>query len=103
MRWSRQAASTLLALTIAVPPAHAEGGPGDAARGAALYAEACAICHGPSGQGGVGPSLKNLHAHRDLASTEAWIKDPSARMPKLYPTALSVQDVNDVASYVNGF
>jgi mono/diheme cytochrome c family protein len=110
----------LLALAIAVPAAQAarmKAAPppvsgaavvpiaetGDPARGAALYAEVCAVCHGPRGQGGTGPSLTNLRARRDVASTVAWIKNPSPRMPKLYPSALSDQDVHDIASFVNGF
>jgi len=98
-----EAVIAFLAFTGIVPLAWADAGPGDPARGAVLYAEACAICHGVQGQGGVGPNLTDLKARRDLASTEAWIKDPSARMPKLFPTALSAQDVNDVAIFVNGF
>jgi mono/diheme cytochrome c family protein len=108
MKWFRaqscpQAALTLLALAFATCGARAEAGTGDTGRGATLYAEECAICHGARGEGGVGPSLKNLSARRDIASTEAWIKDPSPRMPKFFPTALSAQDVNDVASFVSGF
>jgi mono/diheme cytochrome c family protein len=108
MKWFRaqaclQAALILLALAIVTRPACAEAGPGDPGRGATLYAEECAICHGAHGEGGVGPSLKNLSARRDIASTESWIKDPSPRMPKFFPTALSAQDVNDVASFVSGF
>jgi cytochrome c oxidase cbb3-type subunit III len=38
------------ALGGAVPPAYAVG-PGDAARGAAVFAEACASCHGAGGAG----------------------------------------------------
>jgi cbb3-type cytochrome c oxidase subunit III len=32
---------------------------GDAAAGARLYADACASCHGPAGEGGEGPALHN--------------------------------------------
>jgi len=47
--------------------------------------------------------LKNLKDRRDLESTIEWIKDPSAKMPKLFPSALDAQDVNDIASFVIGF
>lgn len=32
---------------------------GDASHGARLYAGSCALCHGPAGQGGEGPALRN--------------------------------------------
>lgn len=38
----------------------ATGTPGDAAHGKQLYREQCAICHGPSGEGGQGPSLQGV-------------------------------------------
>ena len=71
------------------------------AAGKKLYAANCAACHGATGtEGGVGPSLKGEKAKKDQAATVAWIKDPTAPMPKLYPSPLSEKDVNDVAAYV---
>jgi mono/diheme cytochrome c family protein len=35
-----------------------------------------------------------------LEATLAQIKNPAPPMPKLYPSTLSEQDVNDVAAYV---
>lgn len=74
---------------------------GDAANGKKLYAANCAPCHGATGtEGGVGPSLKGEKAKKDQAAAVAWIKDPKAPMPKLYPSPLSAKDVDDVAAYV---
>lgn len=77
------------------------GLPGDAARGAQIFAENCAVCHGSTGrEGGSGPALAGEHRRKDTAAAIAWIKDPAPPMPKLYPMPLSEQDVADVAAYV---
>ena len=38
-------------------PAAAQAPPGDAVKGKAVFARACAVCHGASAEGGVGPAL----------------------------------------------
>jgi mono/diheme cytochrome c family protein len=74
---------------------------GNAAHGKTVYAANCAACHGATGkEGGVGPSLKGEKSKKDQAATVAWIKNPKAPMPKLFPSPLSIKDVNDVAAYV---
>jgi mono/diheme cytochrome c family protein len=74
---------------------------GDVAHGKTLYAANCAGCHGATGtEGGVGPSLKGEKSRKNQAAAVAWIKDPKAPMPKLYPSPLSAKDVADVAAYV---
>jgi mono/diheme cytochrome c family protein len=83
-------------------------GPGNADSGKGVYAKNCVACHGGSGEGGVGPSLKGLAARRDLEQTVEWIKNPSAKMPttkmpRLYPSPLGEQAVADVAAYVQKF
>jgi mono/diheme cytochrome c family protein len=45
------------------------GSPGSADAGAAIYLRACAGCHGPNGEGRVGPALANP-AFRQAATTE---------------------------------
>lgn len=89
---STVATSTTVALT---PP--------DAGRGKELFGKNCAACHGNSGEGGTGPALKGLHALLDFAATVNWIENPSAKMPRLYPSTLDAQAVVDVAAYVQGF
>jgi mono/diheme cytochrome c family protein len=74
---------------------------GDPTRGKAIFAQNCAQCHGATGtEGGVGPSLRNERARKNLPAAIAWIKDPQPPMPKLYPSPLSDKDVVDVAAYV---
>ncbi|MEO6835257.1 MAG: cytochrome c [Candidatus Tumulicola sp.] len=77
----------------------ATGAP-NAVRGSTVFAKNCAVCHGSAGAGGEGPSLRNERARKPLAAAEAWIRDPAPPMPKLFPGALSAQDVADVAAYV---
>lgn len=46
---------------------------GDAAQGKAVYDANCAACHGPNGEGGVGPNLKSANgkpAVKDRLSEE---------------------------------
>ena len=47
--------------------------------------------------GGVGPSLKNESARKDTGAV-AFVKNPPAAMPKLYPGLLSESDVAAVAA-----
>lgn len=91
------AASHLRAPAVAVQQAAPAG---NVARGKALFAQNCAACHGASGQGAMGPSLKDEAARKNLAEAEAWIKKPAPPMPMLYPNPLSAKDVADVAAFV---
>lgn len=70
------------------------------ARGAAVFAQNCAACHGATGAGGAGPALKNERTRKSLDAVQAWIRNPAPPMPKLYPGALSAQDVADVAGFI---
>jgi ubiquinol-cytochrome c reductase cytochrome c subunit len=75
--------------------------PANVAHGQDVFSENCSRCHGASGtEGASGPSLANEKARKDLAATVAFIKNPLAPMPKLYPAPLSDQDVADVAAYI---
>jgi mono/diheme cytochrome c family protein len=66
-----------------------------------LFAENCASCHGAHGSGGgIGPSLLGEHARKSRTALVAWIKNPQPPLPRLYPSPLTEQDVEDVASYV---
>jgi mono/diheme cytochrome c family protein len=75
---------------------------GDRDRGRQVYKMNCAVCHGATGaEGGpIGPSLRGERERLDFSATVAWIEDPQAPMPKLYPKLLSKQQVLDVAAYV---
>jgi mono/diheme cytochrome c family protein len=74
---------------------------GDRSRGAEVFRANCAMCHTVNGvAGGVGPSLQNEKQRKNYDQTVAWIESPDPPMPKLYPSPLSLKDVEDVAAYV---
>lgn len=72
----------------------------DAVRGATIFVQNCAACHGARGQGGVGPALIGESARKNFAQAVAWIKHPKPPMPALYPQTLTERDVRDVAAFV---
>ncbi len=74
----------------------------DPAHGAEVFGRICAACHGGRAEGAVGPALVGLAKRLDMAATIQWIKNPSAKMPKLYPAQLDAQAVSDVAAYLQG-
>jgi ubiquinol-cytochrome c reductase cytochrome c subunit len=69
-------------------------------RGEVVYSANCALCHGASGQGGIGPALQGESARKPLDTVTAFIKNPPPTMPKLYPGILSDGDLAAVARYV---
>ncbi len=75
----------------------------DVAAGKSSYVAVCAACHGAKGEGGIGPTLMGLKTRMDRETIIAWIKNPSAKMPKLYPAPLDDQAVANIAAYAEGF
>lgn len=84
---------------VPISPGQHESSP-NAARGATIFAQNCAACHGARGQGGMGPSLVGESARKNFAQAVAWIEHPKPPMPALYPQTLNQQDVHDVAAFV---
>jgi mono/diheme cytochrome c family protein len=72
----------------------------DAGHGRSIYASRCAVCHGAMGQGGEGPPLRQVATKYTQTTAAAFIAHPKPPMPRLFPSALSAQDVADVAAYV---
>jgi mono/diheme cytochrome c family protein len=74
---------------------------GNESRGAEVFRANCAVCHSANGAaGGVGPPLAGEKHRKNYEETVAWIEEPDPPMPKLYPAPLSMQNVEDVATYV---
>lgn len=66
----------LAVATLASPPSAAGSAPptSDVARGKQLFAQNCAVCHGPHGEGSEGPSLKNEASRaQDVADVAAYV------------------------------
>lgn len=93
--------ASLLGLCAAGCSRHHATAPASADRGhgAQLYAKNCSACHTASGAR-IGPPLAGMGHRLSLAHIEAVIDDPDPPMPKLYPSVLSRQDVDDIAAYV---
>ncbi len=79
--------------------------PGDEARGRAIYASKCAVCHGGNGQGTQtappvwGPQSYSVGAGMARVRTAAaFIKEV---MPQNAPRTLSAQEAYDVATFIN--
>lgn len=75
--------------------------PAFAADGAALYKTKCASCHGPEGQGKIGPAVKGLSLSQEqitdlLTNGEAAKKAPH----KKGMAGLSADDAKAIAEYV---
>jgi PQQ-dependent dehydrogenase (methanol/ethanol family) len=104
---SSSGASTGAAATSSTSPAavsakRGSSGAANVAAGRKLYTQVCVSCHGPDGDMLADHKLTTLKSRKDLKATVAYIKDPRAPMPKLYPDLLKDQDILDVATYVHG-
>jgi cytochrome c553 len=75
--------------------------PAFAADAAATYKTKCASCHGPEGQGKVGPAVKGTTLSADQI-TDLLTKGADAKKPphKKGMAALSADDAKAVAEYV---
>jgi alcohol dehydrogenase (cytochrome c) len=92
------------AASAAVEPLAAlSAGNPDPKRGKEVYGKNCVVCHGGSGEGAAGPSLRGIGQKLDFEAAVRWIEQPSSKMPKLYPKPLDAQAVADVAAYIRGF
>jgi len=47
-----------------------------------------------------GPALKGIDERMGMKDIVRWIKDPSEKMPKLFPSPLDHEAVRNVAAYV---
>ena len=84
----------LAKLALAEPSAPMTSGAvvvGDAYRGQVVYSQACAGCHGATGEGGVGPKLQGNAI--SLAAAKAQIDSGGATMPAQLVTGRQEEDL----------
>ncbi|HTS06882.1 MAG TPA: cytochrome c [Candidatus Eisenbacteria bacterium] len=82
-----------LALSIAVPAFAADG--------AATYKAKCAACHGPEGQGKVGPAVKGTSLSADQITDLLTKGEDAKKAPhKKAINGVSADDAKAVADYV---
>ena len=90
------------AAALAMVAAHPDGGPrGDPAHGKAVFAQACASCHGPGALGaGGGPSLVENPVLRQRDRFTLLVKRGKGRMPGY--DDLKPQDVASLLAFLRG-
>jgi len=91
----------LLILLLVVALSASLALPAFAQDGGATYKAKCAACHGPEGQGKVGPALKGTSLTADQI-TDLLTKGNDAKKPphKKAMASLSADDVKAVAAFV---
>ena len=91
----------LLALVLIVVLTLCIALPAFAADGAAIFKTKCAACHGPEGQGKIGPALKGTAVTADQI-TDMLTKGNDAKKPphKKPLSGLSAEDAKAVADFV---
>jgi len=102
----------LLVALVAFPITHAQTGAaqnqatraqnaaaGNAQKGKDAFAvHMCATCHGPEGQGAVGPSL--APPPRALPDFTRYVRQPAGKMPPFTPQAVSDTDLADIYAFL---
>jgi mono/diheme cytochrome c family protein len=107
---------SLFALLIALPTHAQQGGQtpppgaGDPARGAQLFTQNCAVCHGSKGEGRVGATLNtvfvSMNADAELTEIITNGRQPGTMMPtwgKSKGGPLSDQDIADIVAYIKSW
>ena len=91
----------LLILLLVVTLVAAVAMPAYAADGAATFKAKCAMCHGPNGEGKVGPALKGTALTADQIADLLNKGNDAKKAPHKKPIAgLAADDVKAVADYV---
>jgi polyvinyl alcohol dehydrogenase (cytochrome) len=82
------------------PAAVGPGGSVPASRGAEVFRASCASCHGPEGQGGVGPSMKGIAERRSEAEHLRVVREGiEGSQMKGFQEVLSEADIAAVVDY----
>ena len=73
-----------------------------AADGPTLYGSKCAMCHGPQGQGKIGPSLQKTQLNASQITDLLTKGDTAKKAPHNKPiSGLSAGDASNIANYVS--
>ncbi len=95
--------SKLLVLFVILTLAVSIAVPAFAADGAATYKAKCAVCHGPEGQGKVGPALKGISLSAEQITDLLTKGEEAKKAPhKKGIAGLSADDAKAVAEFVKG-
>ena len=73
--------------------------PGNAQKGKDAFSiHMCATCHGPEGQGAVGPAL--APPPRPFGDFTRYVRQPAGKMPPFTPQAVSDADLADIYAFL---
>ncbi len=89
------------ALTLAACGGSGSSGGGEASLGQSIYEDNCARCHGPNGEGGVGPQLGDgavVEHYPDIEDQLTVIREGRNGMPA-WDGNLSAEEIEAVAVY----
>lgn len=88
--------------SVAAQPASdaASGSVPDPQRGRRAFQRYCSVCHGPRGEGGVGPSLQGISARLTAEQIEHQIVEPRGSMPRLYPSPVDKSTLGNLNAYL---
>jgi len=93
--------SHLLVLFLVIALLAFVAAPAFAADGAATFKAKCAACHGPEGQGKIGPALKGTALTADQITDLLTKGNDAKKAPHKKPIAgLSADDIKAVADFV---
>ena len=93
----------VMALKDVPDPKAARAATADVANGQRLFVKNCFVCHGADGKNIVGSDLSTTKSRMNLEALQAWIKNPTPPMPKVYSEPLDADDeldIRDIAAYV---
>jgi len=91
----------VLVLLLVVVLAASLALPAFAQDGAATFKAKCAVCHGPEGQGKIGPALKGISVTADQIVDMLTKGNDAKKVPHKKPlSGLSADDAKAVAAFV---
>ena len=72
----------------------------DLVKGRRAFSRNCTVCHGLSGEGGLGPPLKGITTRLSADEITHQLKSPRGSMPRLYPAPIDDRLLVDLLAYL---
>jgi mono/diheme cytochrome c family protein len=89
-------------VACAEQPALPENADPELRLGQEIYRQRCQSCHGPSGGGGIGPSVRNIEERLDDEAQIAVVVNGRKSMPR-FATLLDNEEIAAVVRYTREF